>query len=151
MGYYNLFDFANCKHFRFAQWIIDSPINTKVHCYFEFCKTYLIFFFFDLRLLIIFFGIKIIYRKLGWVEQLCRFDPCEPSSVPSWLTSQPNSKTMLQFRNTRCCQCLKIRGWEIVVWSMEKEKGAWLHVLWQSMLRKHMDCYGPCLWGGEIW
>jgi hypothetical protein len=26
MGYYNLFDFANCKHFRFAQWIIDSPI-----------------------------------------------------------------------------------------------------------------------------
>jgi hypothetical protein len=47
MGYYNLFDFANCKHFRFAQWIIDSPINTKVHCYFEFCKTYLIFFFFD--------------------------------------------------------------------------------------------------------
>jgi hypothetical protein len=39
--------FANCKHFRFAQRVIDSRINTKVHCYFEFCKTYLIFFFFD--------------------------------------------------------------------------------------------------------
>jgi hypothetical protein len=26
-----------------------------------------------------------------------------------------NSKTMLQFRNTRCCQWLKIRGWEIVL------------------------------------
>jgi hypothetical protein len=25
----------------------NSRINTKVHCYFEFCKTYLIFFFFD--------------------------------------------------------------------------------------------------------
>jgi hypothetical protein len=47
MGYYDLFDYANCKHFRFAQRVIDSRINTKVHCYFEFCKTYLIFFFFD--------------------------------------------------------------------------------------------------------
>jgi hypothetical protein len=43
MGYYNLFDYANCKHFRFAQRVISSRINTKVHCYFEFCKTYLIF------------------------------------------------------------------------------------------------------------
>ena len=47
MGYYNLFDYANCKHFRVAQSVIDSRINTKVHCYFEFCKTYLIVFFFD--------------------------------------------------------------------------------------------------------
>jgi hypothetical protein len=42
-----LFDYANCKHFRFAQRVIESRINTKVHCYFEFCKAYLIFFFFD--------------------------------------------------------------------------------------------------------
>ena len=47
MGYYNLFDYANCKHFRLAQRVIDSRINTKVYCYFEFCKTYLIFLFFD--------------------------------------------------------------------------------------------------------
>jgi hypothetical protein len=33
MGYYNLFDYVNCKHFRFAQRVIDSRINTKVHCY----------------------------------------------------------------------------------------------------------------------
>jgi hypothetical protein len=42
MGYYNLFDYANCKHFRFAQRVTDSRINTKVHCYFESCKTYYI-------------------------------------------------------------------------------------------------------------
>jgi hypothetical protein len=27
MGYYNLFDYANCKHFRFAQRVINSRIN----------------------------------------------------------------------------------------------------------------------------